>query len=141
MLRQARWARKTWPVAVGVVAVVVAGCGVPNSPGPASGPANPVAPESIPAPQRAALSDGKVTLAEYQAAYAEFMSCVRAGGGHLEEIGRDASGIITYRVGGRLGAPDKPNLTSVEGRCYHDNFDSVEVAFELSLPGGSTPSP
>ncbi len=96
---------------------------------------NTVALADAPPAQRAAFTDGKVTRAEYQAAYAAFARCVAAGGGRLEELDQDpSSGLIHYRTGVKLGTPKSPDLSSVEGRCYHETFDIVEFVFSTTDP-------
>ena len=103
---------------------LLAGCGDP--PGPAGLP--PL--KELPPAQQTVLADGLVTPQEYQAAYTAFAECVVAAGGRIEEQGR-ASGFIEYRVGNKLGTPFKPNLSSPEGRCYHEQFDSIEYLYQL----------
>lgn len=123
-------ARAAAGLAVLLVGLLSAGCGRQQPAGPAAGP-----PAAVPAAQRAALADGTVTRAEYQAAYAAFARCVAAGRGRLRETGRDrASGMIEYSTPHRLGTPAAPNRGSVEGRCYNDTFDRVEYVFETTDP-------
>lgn len=89
----------------------------------------------VPAEQRAALADGHVTLAEYQAAFAKWEKCVTEGGGLLKAESRDPkTGLITYQVGARLGTPEQPRADSVEARCYHAYFDVIETAYTEGNP-------
>jgi len=91
-------------------------------------------PTAIPTAQAAALSDGTVTRAEYEAAYQAFAACVHAGGGSVEVLNENGAGVYTYRTGARLGTPKEPLLDSVEGRCYHDTFDVVEFVYQTTDP-------
>jgi hypothetical protein len=119
-----------------LVVLLLAGCNARWRAGAGAATAKPTATagQDIPTGQRSALADGKVTLAEYQTAFASFASCVSNGGGQLEETSRDASGLIHYGTPVRLGSPDAPDLTSVEGRCYHDTFDRIEFVFQTTDP-------
>jgi hypothetical protein len=117
-----------------VASLVVTPGARPASTAPAAAGAGTPAPalDTVPQPQRPALADGTVTRAEYDAAYEAFAACVAAGGGRLEEQQRDPSnGSVYYRAGNRLGTPWLPDLTSVEGRCHHETFDSIELAYQL----------
>jgi hypothetical protein len=92
-------------------------------------------PTDLPSEQRGYLADGKVSAGEYAAAFGSFQRCVLQGGGRLEVVTRYPGGLIDYRVGGRLGTPQQPVLSSVEGRCYHQFLDSVEYLFQTTDPG------
>ena len=92
-------------------------------------------PINIPSAQRAALADGKVSLAEYQAAFAAWQQCVASGGGRLRVDSRDSqTGVIMYSAGSRLGTWAAPRADSPEARCYHEQFDYVEQTFMANNP-------
>lgn len=100
----------------------------------ATGPSLPAA-SAMPVAQRSILADGKVTPAEYQLAFAAFRECVAKSGGRLRIESRDqASGAVTYATGSDVGTPDHPNLDTLEGKCYYEQFSRVEVVFTATDP-------
>src|SRR3954464_10287645 len=100
----------------------IVGCGGSKPVGQPS--ATQSADRDIPADQRPILTDGQVTLAEYQAAFASWEKCVQDGGGHIRVDSRDPiTGVILFSVGGRLGTATQPRNDSPEARCYHQYFD------------------
>jgi hypothetical protein len=120
------------------VLVAVAACGSAETPPnpPSVFPAKIAGqiPTDIPTAQRSALADGKVTRAEYEAAYQEFATCATAGGGTVEIVNRNSAGVLVYRTGAKLGTPKTPLMNSVEGRCYHDMFDVIEFVYQTTDP-------
>jgi hypothetical protein len=74
-------------------------------------------------------------LEEYSTAFEKFRNCVERGGGTILSVRHDpSSGLISYGVGSDVGQPGKENLSSVEGRCYHDEFSWIEEVFQTTDP-------
>jgi hypothetical protein len=124
---------RVWVLVVAAVAFALACGGSHGSGATQSSVAIPA--KSVSSAQMQYLADGKVTLAEYQEAFASFEACVTKQGGRIRVTSRDpASGAILYETGAETGTPTAPNLASPEGRCYGEYFGKVEVAFQSTDP-------
>jgi len=124
--------------AAAAAACLAALCGCSSASGAtATSPATPSSPtaSAASADQAVALADGKVSAAEYAGAFAKFSQCATSGGGRVKVDARDPGGYIHYEVGGILGPPEQPDATTVEGRCYHQYLDQIEVVFQTTNPG------
>jgi hypothetical protein len=91
---------------------------------------------AVPEAQQEYFSDGEVSLAEYQEAFATFVQCAAdAGlGSDLREQGRDeVTGVISYSTQTLLLPPGQFDGTKLND-CYQDTFVYVEVAFQTSDP-------
>ncbi|HQZ37138.1 MAG TPA: hypothetical protein PK020_22120 [Ilumatobacteraceae bacterium] len=87
----------------------------------------------IPEGQREALADGQVTVQEYRSAFDEWTQCAAKDGGVVAPYNEDpATGLILYSTGSPIGAPDQPDLSSPEGRCYAQTFSWIDLVFQSS---------
>jgi hypothetical protein len=81
--------------------------------------------------QAAILKKGKVTTAEYQAAFEEFRKCDAAGSARIVNVEFDpATGAISYA----LNADELELPGSQLNRCYTTYFDQVEKLWQLTDP-------
>lgn len=77
------------------------------------------------------MSDGVVTLEEYQQSFADFVQCAESVGGEVANFGVDpTTGLIDYGVRAELG----PEIDAATERCYQDTFAGVERFFQLNDP-------
>jgi hypothetical protein len=91
--------------------------------------------ESLSPSQRAVFADGKVSTEEYLAAFDAWEACSESGGGLVTITSRDpVSGLILYGTSGSIGTASHPDLTSIEGRCYDEEFAWVDRVFQVSDP-------
>jgi hypothetical protein len=91
---------------------------------------------SADADEKAAFTDGHISLAEYQAGFASWSACAAKVGGAVQIEETDpSSGLIRYRVysdnavGNPLEDPSNP-----VGQCYRQHFMDIEIAFSANDP-------
>jgi hypothetical protein len=85
------------------------------------------------AAQRAALSDGRVTRAEYQAAFNRFESCVESAGFAIGK-GSEVNQVIRYVI------PQAAVASGASSRCYDSEFHGIDAAWQVSREKTSAPS-
>lgn len=130
--------RSLWLLTFVLVACSGVGTKSNDRPLESSAPATLIAPANhdLPEEQRQYFEDGKVTLAEYQAAYYAFGQCAAdAGvGADLREQSRDlATGVIWYSTQTLLMPPGQSDGSKLN-ECYIRWFAHTEAAFLTSDP-------
>jgi hypothetical protein len=101
---------------------VVRGIGLPPS-------------DKIPAGQREALADGKVTLREYTVAFERFRACAKERGGEMFLSSRNpATGQILWGANLDVGTAEAPDLEIPVGQCFAETFSWINRVFDLTDP-------
>lgn len=106
-----------------VLSVLLSGCapdpGRTDSPSGEAG--EPASPEV-----REALSDGLVTIDEYESAFRNYVACMKAAGFGVTEHDPDLNGVINYSIS------NDAVVNGVDENCYGSHYGPVDSAYQVA---------
>lgn len=116
-------------VSLGVLGFGLVFCGAQQL--SANGSAGSAAMAASPAVQEI-LSDGSVTIDEYESAFRDYASCMNEAGFSVAQHEPDANGVINYSISNEAVA------NGVDDECYDEHYNAVDTAFQVAREDSSS---